>query len=118
MKKITSGLTSILLGLPASAFALTITPPCETSNCSSATDVATLLQTIINWVLGFAALIAVLFLIFGGVIYIASTGNKERAEQAKKTILYSVIGLVVIVLSYFIVRLVISLTTGAATGKL
>ena len=105
-------MTGILMALPFSgAFAgvndLPNEVPCKGGNCT--TDVTQLITTVINWVLGFAALIAVLFLIFGGIIYIASAGNKERAEQARKTILYAVIGLVVIVLSYFIANLVIGL---------
>ncbi len=119
MKKITLAITGFLMALPITGvFAgvndLPSQVPCKSGGCT--TDVTRLLNTIITWVLGFAALIAVLFLIFGGIIYIVSSGNKERAEQAKKTILYSVIGLVVIVLSYFIANIVISLANQIPTG--
>lgn len=61
------------------------------------------IQNAITYILGFAAAIAVLFLIIGGIRYMASQGNAEATEAAKHTILYSVIGLLVIVLSFIIV---------------
>ncbi len=62
---------------------------------------------IIDWVLMVAAAIAVLFLIIGGVRYIISAGNPDQAGAAKKTILYAIIGLLIIILSFAIVHLVI-----------
>lgn len=52
-----------------------------------------------DYLLGIAGLAAVMFIIWGGIQYIASSGNKERMESAKKTITYSVVGLILIVLS-------------------
>lgn len=50
--------------------------------------------------------IAVLFLILGGYRYITSQGNQDQIEVAKKTILYSLIGLVVVFASFLIYQLV------------
>lgn len=68
--------------------------------------VAQLLTKIITWVLTFSAAVAVLFLIFGGLQYVTSAGNKDRIDKAKQTILYAVIGLVVIALSFVIVTFI------------
>jgi len=65
-----------------------------------------ILNNIVGWVLGFTGSIAVLFLIWGGIQYVTSAGNKERVELAKKTITYAVIGIIVIVLAETIVVLV------------
>lgn len=67
-----------------------------------------LLRDFINAALGFTTLTAVLFLIVGGYQYMTSAGNPDQIQRAKSTILYSVIGLVVILLSYAIVRFVIN----------
>lgn len=64
--------------------------------------------------------IAVIMLIIGGLRYVISQGSKEGVEQAKNTILYSVIGIVVAILAYAIVNFVSSSlapTTGAGTGS-
>jgi hypothetical protein len=112
MKKISLALTGLTLTLPSFAHAAWWdlsgnALPCANNSCAGGKDAgALLLQQVINFVLGFAALVAVLFLIFGGVLYIVSAGNETRAKQAKQTILYAVIGLVVVVLSFFIVQLV------------
>lgn len=67
---------------------------------------------IINIALAIAGLIAVLFLIIGGFRYITSAGNEETAEKAKKIILNSIIGIVVIILSFVIVRVISNALTG------
>jgi hypothetical protein len=106
MKKITSISLATLGMLPASVFAAepipTVTPVTVTGNLS----VESVLTTVIYWILGLSGGIAVLFLILGGLQYITSSGNKDKAEQAKQTILYAVIGLIVIALSFVIVAFV------------
>jgi len=78
-------------------------------------DLASIINKFITWVLLLVGGLAVLFVIYGGVLYITSAGNKERVEQAKQTLTYAVIGLIVIVLSKVIVNLV---TGTAATAIL
>ncbi|OGE81781.1 MAG: hypothetical protein A3E98_01540 [Candidatus Doudnabacteria bacterium RIFCSPHIGHO2_12_FULL_48_11] len=63
---------------------------------------------IINIALAIAGLIAVLFLIIGGFRYITAAGNEEAGAQAKKIITNSIIGIVVIILSFVIVRVISS----------
>ena len=58
---------------------------------------------IINWGLSFVGLIAVIFLIYGGFKYITSSGNEKETEAAKNIIVYAIIGIVVILLSFLIV---------------
>jgi type IV secretory pathway VirB2 component (pilin) len=67
------------------------------------------LTTFINSLLGVTFSIAVLFLIVGGYQYITSTGNPEAIQKAKNTILYSIIGLIIILLSYAIVNFIKSM---------
>ncbi len=73
--------------------------PCDTS-------ISGFILKIINIALSVAGLIAVLFLIIGGFRYITSAGNEETAEQAKKVITNAIIGVVVIILSFVIVRVI------------
>ncbi|MFA4930251.1 MAG: pilin [Patescibacteria group bacterium] len=59
--------------------------------------------TVINYILGAAGLVAVIYLIIGGFNYITAGGNEEQNKKATKTLLNAVIGLVVIFAAYAIV---------------
>lgn len=58
---------------------------------------------VINYILGAAGLVAVIYLIIGGFNYITAGGNEEQNKKATKTLLNAVIGLVVIFAAYAIV---------------
>jgi hypothetical protein len=80
------------------------------------TSVNGLIKTVINWMLGIAFAIAVVFLIIGGFMYITSAGNEESAEKGKGTVLNALIGIVIIILSYVIVNVVANLVTNNNVG--
>jgi heme/copper-type cytochrome/quinol oxidase subunit 2 len=64
--------------------------------------------TIINYFLGFLGLIAVVMVIYGGVTYVVSAGNDEAIGNAKKIIMYALIGIIIILLSFALVNTVLS----------
>ena len=70
-------------------------------------DLVSAVINIINILLILAALVAAIFLVIGGVRYITSQGNSDDVDQAKSTILYAIIGLIVIGLSAAIVNFVV-----------
>ena len=85
------------------------TPDCSALNgvkCSSGTDVTGIIIIILDWAIGLAFLVSVAFLVLGGFRYITSAGNEETAGKGKKTIINSLIGLVIVILSYVIVSIV------------
>ena len=69
------------------------------------------MEALIQLGLAFGAVVAVLFLILGGYRYMTSQGNQTQTESAKNTVLYSMIGLVVIFLSTLIFRTIKSTIT-------
>lgn len=73
------------------------------------TDLVATLLNITNFILGFAAMIATLVIIYGGIVYLTSLGNDDRAAQAKKIIASGIIGLIIIGLAYAIVTIVINI---------
>ncbi|MCL5008853.1 MAG: pilin [Patescibacteria group bacterium] len=85
-------------------------------NCNAGQDVNSLIKTVIQWMLGIAFGIAVLFLIIGGFWYITSGGNEETAEKGKNTVVNALIGIVIIVLAFVIVSVVANLVGSAGTG--
>ena len=63
---------------------------------------------IVNYFLGLLGLIAVVFLIYAGVLLVTAGGQEDQVSKAKKIIVYAVIGIVVVLLSYAIVTFVSS----------
>jgi hypothetical protein len=114
MKKITSFKVAQFLALVlVFAFALAPlasaqfrTPNSGGTGLPNETSFTEFMLRIINIALAVAGLIAVLFLIIGGFRYITSAGNEETAENAKKIIINAIIGVVVIILSFVIVRVI------------
>ena len=95
-------------------FQFTDSPGACTSNGTDATEtISNIIHTIVNLLSVMVGLAAVLMIIVGGFRYITSGGNDASVTSAKNTILYAIIGLVVVALSQLIVRFTLNkLTTG------
>lgn len=61
----------------------------------------------VNVFLILVGITAAIFLVIGGVRYIFSQGDSEDTQKAKRTILYAIIGLIVIGLSAAIVNFIL-----------
>lgn len=61
---------------------------------------------IANGALGFVALVFVIFIIYGGFLYMTSQGNEEKTGTAKKVLTRAVIGMIIIGSSYGITKTV------------
>lgn len=55
-----------------------------------------------------AIILALAFLVYGGVKWILSGGDKAAVESARNTIVAAVVGLVIVFLSYFILNIILS----------
>jgi cytochrome bd-type quinol oxidase subunit 2 len=64
----------------------------------------TLVINIFSIVVG---IVAVIMIVLGGLKYITSSGDSNNITSAKNTILYAIVGLVVVALAQFIVRFVL-----------
>ena len=62
---------------------------------------------ILNAIIGAASIVAVVFIVIGGINYMTSSGDATKVKKAKDTILYACIGLIVCALSFAIVNWVI-----------
>lgn len=71
-----------------------------------------MLGRIIDLALLLAGGIAVIYLIIGAYGYFTAFGNEEKANKAKTTITWAIIGVVVIVLAKVIITEVWNLVTG------
>lgn len=76
-----------------------------------------LFQNILNAALSLAGVVALFFVIFSGYKFMTSGGDPKQLEGARQTLTYAVIGLLVILFSFFIIN-VIAGVTGAECIKL
>ena len=65
------------------------------------------LQNVINYILYAAGIIAVVMIIIAAIQITSSAGDPSAVAKGKKTLTWSVIGLVVVILAYAIVNFVI-----------
>ena len=75
------------------------------------TDVNDLITKIINWISVLVGVVAVIMIIVGGFRYITSGGSPDKVTGAKNTILYGLVGLVIVALAQVIVRFVLKNVT-------
>ena len=75
--------------------------------------VQSFIQSVIQVLVTLAGLISAGFFVWGGVGYITSSGNPESLDRSKKTILYSAIGLTIVLGSYVLSNIVTQLATGS-----
>lgn len=65
-----------------------------------------------NTILLVVGLISVIMLVYGGLRYILSGGDSKKVTDAKNTILYAIIGLIISLLAFAIVNFVLNSVVG------
>jgi ABC-type uncharacterized transport system permease subunit len=79
-------------------------------------DVATLqclpavFQNIVAAALIFVGVVAVFLIIISGFKFILSGGDAKQVEGARNTMMYAVIGLIIVLLSFFIINIIGGIT--------
>lgn len=121
MKKVLTsiGATAAYLSLAVPAFAANISTdlnPCQNAGGGTAIEAACRasgwsLGRVIGFAIGLifvvAILIALFFLVYGGIKWITSGGDKGGVEAARNQIVAAVIGLIIVFLSFFVLNLVL-----------
>ncbi len=121
MKKVFISISSLFvylfLALPAFAEAKVINP------CEGATGIANVLcgfsgaggenigktiQGVVVFFIIIAVVVALIYLLYGGVKWITSKGDKTEVEAARNHIMAAIIGLIVVVLAVFILTIILS----------
>ena len=72
-------------------------------------------RTITNVLLFLIGAISVIMLIVGGIRYVVSGGDSTAVQNAKNTILYAIVGVVVAILAFAVVNFVITSFSGSNT---
>lgn len=70
-------------------------------------NITTTVTDIINIILYVLGALAVIMIIYAGILYVLSGGDANNVTRAKNTLMYAIIGLIVALLAYAIVNFVI-----------
>jgi len=65
-----------------------------------------LITAIIGVLILIGVVLSLMFMLYGGLYWVQSKGDKETLDRARRIILYSIIGLIVMSLSFVIVTVV------------
>lgn len=107
---ITAAFSSYLL-TASSAFAQSVQtcaqPPFDLLCNLTGSNFGGIIGAAITLLFVIAVVIALGFLIFGGIKWILSGGDKTAVENARDTIVAAIVGLVIVFLSYFILNIVL-----------
>ncbi|MCL5795056.1 MAG: hypothetical protein M1338_01735 [Patescibacteria group bacterium] len=101
------------------AFALTVLPAFALTGTQVGLDYGTYtglgtkdlregIMNVVNVLMGFLGIIAIIIILWGGFKWMTAGGNEEKVGEAKKIITAGIIGLIIIFISYAIATFVIS----------
>lgn len=80
------------------------------AGCSTGEEeLPVVIRNILIAIIGVMGLVAVIFVIIGGVQYMTSSGDAAKMQRAKSTILYACIGLAICALAFAIVNFAIGI---------
>jgi cytochrome bd-type quinol oxidase subunit 2 len=74
-----------------------------------------LLRNIVNIFSAIVGIIAVIMIIVGGLRYVTSGGDSAKVSTAKNSIIYAIVGLVIVALSQLIVHFVLAQSSTLTT---
>lgn len=100
----------------AVVLALLLNAPPAFAQSADVSKIQTFIQNVIQVGVTIGGLLATGFFVYGGIGYITSSGSPEALDKSKKTILYSAIGLVIVLSAFVLSKIVTDLSTTAFGG--
>lgn len=81
--------------------------------CDTGGGLSGVIKLVVNILSVLAGTLAVIMIILAGMKYITAAGDSSKITSAKNTLVYAIIGIVIVVLAQFIVQFVIGKTSSA-----
>lgn len=110
-----TGNVSIAECADAGACLDTAAPTCESQTGDAESRINDTIRLVINMFSFIVGVVAVIMVIVGGFKYITSGGESSNVASAKNTILYAIIGLIIVALAQVIVRFVLQKAAAPST---
>ena len=101
--------------IPGTVYAASsgVTIPTDTGLPSG--SLKTVIENFMKWILEIFGFLAIIAFVVSGIMYLTSGGDKERAESAKRQMHWSLIGVIVGLSGYVIIKAIESLLGGSST---
>lgn len=110
---ITASMIGLAIGIAAPSFLKEISSILGwTSTSTTVTAAPTLLeiiQNVLNFLLSLVGVLAIVMLVWGGIMYLTSAGDEKRADTAKAIVKWAIIGIAVALASLVLVTQVANL---------
>lgn len=87
---------------------------CSPGTGGATSEIGELAQNIVDIFSYVVGAIAIIMIIYGGFRYITSGGDSNSVGNAKNTLIYAVVGLIIVALAQIIVRFVLNQTSGVS----
>lgn len=75
-------------------------------------SIANVFQFIVNFLFAIGFILALVFLIWGGIKWIFTRGDKTKVEEARNHIQAAIVGLIFVIAAFVIINIVVQLLTG------
>jgi len=75
-------------------------------NVGESRDLKFAISNVVNIVLGFLGILAVIIIMYAGFKWMTASGNEEQVGEARKMLLQAVIGLIIIMAAWVIINFV------------
>jgi len=99
---------SYAAGPPSPGFGISVDPAAigrDSSGISDSTSLANFFINLVDWFAWFVALAAVVMGLYAGFLFITAAGDDTKLKDAKKTLFYAIVGVVVSILAFSIVAI-------------
>ncbi len=70
-------------------------------------DLMEVVRNVLNTTFGVVGVIAVIMIIIGGFHYMTSQGSPEKVQKGKNTILYGIVGMIIVLSAFAIVNFIL-----------
>ncbi len=71
-----------------------------------------LIQLVINLLFVIGIIMALVFIIYSGIQWAISGGDKQKLQNARNRLIYSIVGLIVVAIAFAIINIIVTLFAG------
>ncbi|HOW60597.1 MAG TPA: hypothetical protein P5548_01240 [Candidatus Moranbacteria bacterium] len=110
VKKIFYAIASLIAIAPSAVLAINV-PDADLPD-ATLTDIIT---GFMNWLLAIVGILAVIGFVIAGIIYLTAAGDEDQIARGKKTMIYSLVGIIVALMGVIIIKAVQSMLGGGSS---
>ena len=70
------------------------------------TNITDLMDVVVSWVSLIGGIMAFIYLVYSGILYLTAAGNPDAAKKGQQGIINAVIGIIIIIAAYTIVKVI------------